>query len=351
MTRWNRFWFSASRRYSTGAFRFLFGLWFLCDGADFLAGISAVASRPRAFFEPCAGLRWAGGGFWLDQVDALVPAAWVLAVAVTLGAATRPSLLALAIVNWILRGVHNSWAYVGHASILPSLALFVLALAPGVKAWSLDGLLEALLARRRGEPGRLLDRLAGPPAAVWPAHLLVALLAIQYVAAGVAKVRDAGGDWFTGQTLMWYLEGNAGQKRLGDSTQFFSADRSTPREKLFRDPWGLDKVANSTLSTGAGRAVAKSRTICALLSWFTLLVELAFAAVFWLPRFWQYALFGSVLAFHAGIGVLMGIDFGGWAAILLVTLDWNAVLTRAGELFPGMGRAHETVVDRASAGG
>ncbi|MCC6738502.1 MAG: hypothetical protein IT452_05620 [Planctomycetia bacterium] len=338
MNAWNRFWFATTGRHSIGFFRVLLCAWLCADYLDFLPGLDSLLGRGGTFLAPSAGLRAALRlipGTDLRDVGEIGRAlAWVLAPLALFGVGTRFSLLLLAVVNFALRAWHSSWVYVGHASILPSLALFILAFAPGVRAWSVDALLEAWRDRRRGRP--LLEALAGPPAAVWPVHLLLACAAVLYASAGVAKLRWGGRDWITGRTLQWYLEGNAGQKRLGDSTQFFSARRDAPPEARFRDPWGLDKIANSTMSTPAGRAIATSLPLCAAASWGALLLELAFPLVFFLRRPAQYALLASAALFHAGIGALMGIDFGGWAVLYLVAVDWNALLTRPGAFLPGL---------------
>ncbi len=340
MNAWNGFWFATTRRYSVGFFRIVLCAWLFADFLDFLPGLDSLEGRGGAFMAPSLGLRWvlalAPGVALGDLMAACRAAAWVLAPLALLGIGTRFSLFLLALANFALRAWHSSWVYVGHASILPSIALFVLAVAPGVRAWSVDALLEAWRERRAGGKFLLRDRLAGPPAAVWPVHLILACAAVLYFSAGVAKLRWAGGDWLTGRSLQWYLQGNAGQRRLGDSTQFFSARPDAPAELRFRDPWGLDKIANSTLSTPAGRAVGRSRALCAALSWGALLLEIAFPLVFFVPRFAQYALLAAAALFHAGIGALMGIDFGGWAVLYLVAVDWNALIARAGDVLPGI---------------
>ncbi|MBI2920285.1 MAG: hypothetical protein HYY18_04290 [Planctomycetes bacterium] len=344
MTALSRFWFATSRRYSMGIFRIILGAWFLLDFAGFLPALDEIARRPAALMSPCAGLRWSG----LSQADpaALVallrPAAWVLAAAATLGAGTRFALLALALVNAILRSLHNSWGYVGHASILPAFTLFILAFSPGAADWSLDALLGWLAARLRGAARPLLDRLAGRPAAVWPVHLVLMLVAVVYFAAGCEKIREGGRSWLDGRTLQWYLEGRAHSKRLGDSTQFFSARRDTPTDRLFRDPWGLDKVCNSAPATATGKRVAGSRALCAVLSWATLFLECGFFLVFFLPRRLQYVLFLLLAAFHGGIGHMMRIDFGGYVVLYLCAVDWNAVVRALDSFLPGVGRARES---------
>ena len=340
MNRWNAFWFSTTNRHSTGAFRVILCAWFFADFLNFLPSLDSLVDRPEGIVVPSAGLHWIARLIPFtepgDSLATLRVFTWILAPLALLGVGTRFSLLALALVNFALRSWHSSWIYVSHSSILPSLTLFVLAFAPGVKAWSVDALLEAWRSRRRGEKFGWADRLAGRPAAVWPVHLILAAAVVIYVSAGVAKLRWAGGDWLNGRTLQWYLQGTAGKKRLGDSTQFFVAKREAPAEARFRDPWGIERIANSTMSTPAGRAVGSSRTLCAVLSWGSLAIELGFALLFFLPRAGQYALLAGAAGFHAGIGALMGIDFGGWAVLFLVAVDWNSLIRRAGEFLPGL---------------
>lgn len=335
MTAWKNFWFSTGPRHSTGVLRILLAGWILLDCVSFLPGLSAVAARPESLFFPAAGLRWFGIGWPGDWIPVLVPAAWVLAAAAFVGAGTRVSLLGLAAVNWILQGFASSWVYVGHASILPAVALVILAFSPGVRAWSLDALLEALARRRAGDPQGLFRRLAGAPIPAWPVRLILAVLALTYLAAGIAKIRDGRADWFSGRTLQWYLEGQAGQKRLGDSTQFFVARRSAPAEARFRDPWGLERIANSAGPSRLGKLVARSRAACAVASWLSAVLELAFVLVLFVPRAAQAALLVSMALFHGGIALLMGIDFSGYVVLYLAVLDWNAVLRAVPSWFAG----------------
>jgi hypothetical protein len=322
-----------------GAFRIVFCLWLMLDAMDFLGALPALHSRNEALLQPCAAFRQLGLSGEPDAsfAQAAPVAFWILAAASTLGAGTRFSLLALALLNLLLRGWQNSWVYVGHASIAPAFALFVLAFSPGVASWSVDALANWLWDRRLGRAGPLRTALAGPPAPVWPVHLLLAVLSVFYFASGVAKLRDGGASWATGRTLQLYLDGRFGDRRLGDSVQFFTADPSAPASARFRDPWALSQIANSASATPAGKRIAKSRSACAALAWATILMECGFWLIFVLPRRGQLALLLSFAAFHFSIEALMRINFASWTVLYLAAVDWGAAGRALDAAFPRLG--------------
>lgn len=334
--RWAEFWFSTSSRYSLGFFRVLFIGWLAVEYIEFVPTVPKLAFRPEEFFFPCAALRWIGlqewPGAWLPGLGS---AAWVLLATAGFGLATRFSLILLAVLNFLLRGFHNSWVYVGHASIIPALVLLTLAVSPGIRSWSFDAVIEWFRMRRTGQSRSFWEALTGGPVAVWPIHLTLALLALVYLASGLAKIGYAGSSWLSGRTLQFYLSGRSYEKRFHVPVQFFSADPEAPADVRFRDPWGLQRVMNLGRDLPFARRIGRSQAACAALAWATVIVECTFVLVFFLPRWGQYLLLASMTAFHIAIGQMMRIDFSGYMICYLVLIDWNALIGRMGEFLPG----------------
>lgn len=96
-----------------------------------------------------------------------------------------------AVLLWLLTYA-NSWGQILHTENLFCLFALVLATAPSADALSLD-------ARRRagrGEPSPAPDGRYG-----WAIRLMCTVVAVAYVLAGVAKIRNAGWAFVTGDTL------------------------------------------------------------------------------------------------------------------------------------------------------
>lgn len=85
----------------------------------------------------------------------------------------------------------NSWGMIFHTENVFVLHVIILALAPAADAWSLD-------ARRRPPPAPTSDH-------GWPILLMSAVTMSTYVLAGVAKLRNSGVDWITGDILRNYV--------------------------------------------------------------------------------------------------------------------------------------------------
>lgn len=190
----------------------------------------------------------------------------VAGVAATLGWRYRLSGPVFAVLLLGVLTYRNSWSHLFHADNLLTLHVLIVGLAPAADAWSVD-------ARARSLPESPSVRYG------WPLRLAALVTVLTYVVTGVAKLRYAGGDWLTGDTLLHQITfDNARKKVLGS--------QYSPLAAPLADHPGL----------------------IAPLSLATLVVELG-APVALLSRRWATAWTAAAWLFHVGIVALMAISF------------------------------------------
>lgn len=159
----------------------------------------------------------------------------------------------------------NAWGHLFHTDNLVVLHVFIVGLAPSAAAWSLD-------ARDNTEPSD--DVRFG-----FPLRLAAVVTVLTYVVTGIAKVRYAGGDWLSGDTLLHQIAfDNARKKVLGD-------DYSPLAAAFAGHPWLFRPMGALTLVVELGAPVAL------------------------LGRRWAAWWSGAAWAFHVGIVALMWIAF------------------------------------------
>lgn len=317
---WDRLWFAPTDRYQIGIFRVFLLAWFgyYYATSPFL-NMEYYASLPLEFLDLCFPARWLPlpVPYLASWIPPLRVAALTLVATSLVGLATRPSLIVLALLNLYLGGVRNSWGYTAHAAALPSLVLVVVACAPGVSTWSVDALIEAALARRRGAPVDLRRRLLGAPVPVWPARLILVLLAAVYFAAGVSKIRHGGWAWTDGRTLAFYLSGGS----LRGERQYFTVRPGTREEEKWRDGFGLEGFANVARPTRLGLDLAKRQTVTRAVAILTVLFETTFPlALLGRPFLSLYLVAG--LLFHLGVESTMRINFNAYLVCYLLFINW-----------------------------
>ena len=204
MKRISAWWFAPGSAERLAAVRIAVGLFGLAWVAGRIWETYGVAKLPATHFRPIGVVR---------LLDAPLPPAVVLAIAIAtsvalglfvLGAAYRvvAPLAALGVL-WTLT-YRNSWGMVFHTENLLVLHLLVLSVAPAADAFSID--------RWRG-------RKPGDHAGYgWVLKLLLAITAVTYVLAAIAKLRIAGMDWLEGEQLRNQIAvDNLRKALLGDS--------------------------------------------------------------------------------------------------------------------------------------
>lgn len=101
----------------------------------------------------------------------------------------------------------NSWSHLFHTDNLLVLHVLVVGLAPAADRWSVD-------AHRSG--GVAVDPVDTDVRYGWPLRLAALITVVTYVVTGLAKLRYAGMDWLSGDTLLHQVAfDNARKKVLG----------------------------------------------------------------------------------------------------------------------------------------
>jgi hypothetical protein len=229
--------------------------------------LSAVARLPASQFQPVGLAALAPAALPPAWVYAAVAAAALASVAYALGWRYRVTGPLFALLLLWVTSYRNSWGMIFHTDNLTVAHVALLACAPAADALSLD-------ARRRGAPAPPDGHRYG-----FPLRLLCLLTTITYVLAGVAKVRNAGPGWASGELLrVWIGIDNLRKMELGD---FYSPLGFA----LLRHPWVFPPLAA-----------------------FTLVVEFGAPAAL-VGRRWAAAWCAAAWLFHAGVLACMGILF------------------------------------------
>jgi uncharacterized membrane protein YphA (DoxX/SURF4 family) len=327
--RWNQLWFATTSRYHYGLFRILFvGGFFVLPALinvvwpghhqiSRVARLAALEGASEELAQPVLLLRLlplpVTPPWWLG------PLIIVLAVLATIGLATRVALVGLAAGYLYAGSILNSYGFIAHDTTLPMLVLLVLAFSPGIDDLSLDAYW-----RSRAGPRSSERRWTGfgRRVPVWPAHLILVLLALVYFASGYAKVRESGIDWGDGETLQSYAtDPQPAPYFLQDP----EADRST-----FRDGVGLESfLYSSGRPSWVLRAVAENDVVAGFMSTASLLWELTFPLVIVWRRLLPWYL-GTGLVFHGAVTLGFGLySFYSYPLCYLVFVDWTWVADHA----------------------
>lgn len=141
---------------------------------------------------------------------ALIVAAFVatlvFGIAALLGWRFRITGPAFALSMLVVTTYRNSWGMIFHSENLVVIHAMILAILPASDAWSLDA------RRRDAAPPTELS-----PAYGWGLRLMAVVTVIAYVIAGVAKLRNAGSVWLTGDVLLTHVAwDNLRKVELGD---------------------------------------------------------------------------------------------------------------------------------------
>jgi hypothetical protein len=268
MSRLSRWWFASAPAERLAAVRIFVGVFALAWVVGRLGELSAVARLGASHFHPVGVVR---------VLDAPLPPALAVGIAIATALllvafvcgwryrVTAP--LAAAGLLWTLT-YRNAWGMVFHTENLLVLHVIALACAPAADVWSLD---------RKHER---LSRTTPPAAGYgWALKLLLAITAVTYVLAGIAKLRIAGLDWLAGEQLR-------NQIAIDNLRKAVLGDMIAPLGTLF-----LDHPAGFTVFSIA-----------------TMILELVAPIVLLggrIGRLWALAAW----SFHAGVVLLMNIWF------------------------------------------
>jgi hypothetical protein len=219
--------------------------------------------------------RWAPVGplVWLDAP----PPVWAARAALLVLLATGPAFAAgwrwrvtgpvFAVLFLVMATYRNSWGHVLHTDHLLALHLLVLALAPASDVWSVD-------ARRAHRP-----RAPAASGYGWAIQVISVVTVVTYVLAGVAKLRNGGTAWLSGEVLRNHVSfDNLRKALLGDIWSPIGG-------AMAAHPWMFTPFALLTVvvEIGAPLALLGGR------------LRTAWAAAAW--------------AFHVGVVAVMAITF------------------------------------------
>jgi hypothetical protein len=131
----------------------------------------------------------------------------------------------------------NSWGQIFHTENLMVMHVFILALSPAADAFSLD-------AKRTGFAPADDARYA------WPTRLMCAVTVLTYFISGQTKLRNAGLDWVTTDSLRNYVAyDNLRKAELGDTHSILGAF-------MVRHEWLFPPFAAATLAIELGAPLA-----------------------------------------------------------------------------------------------
>ena len=227
--------------------------------------LGSYAGLPDAQFDP-VGVNSLLSGPLPETAVELLP--WLTALAglgFVLGwryAITGPAFALLLL--WVTT-YRNSWGQIFHTENLLVLHVLVLALSPAADALSFD-------ARGRSVPGD--DGRYG-----WPIRLMCLLTVMTYFVTGQTKLRNAGLDWVTSDSLRNYVAyDNLRKAELGDTHSLLGAE-------LVSHGWFFPPLAVFTLAVELGAPLAMlSRRVAGV----------------WIAAAWS---------FHLGVLAVMAIVF------------------------------------------
>jgi hypothetical protein len=322
VARWNRTWFATTSRYHYGVFRIVFvsafflvpsvisEVWAGAGQFSRVARLSALQDMPAELASPSLLLRILP--LPVSPPSWLGPAIVILALLAVVGIATRAALIGLALTYLYAGSILNSYGFIAHDTTLPMIVLLILAVAPGATSLSLTAYW-----RRRSMEGSWTGLGAKLP--VWPARLILVMLALVYFASGYAKVRETGIVWGDGQTLVSYATDP-------QPAPYFLQDPDADRP-TFRDGVGLESfLYTSGDPSWLLRAAAENDVLIAIMSAASLLWELTFPLVLFWRRLLPWYL-GLGVVFHAAVTLGFGLySFYTYPLCYLVFVDWQRVL-------------------------
>jgi hypothetical protein len=199
--------------------------------------IAAYGDFPDSQFDPVGVLRLLSGPLSATTVDVVVVATIVAGVAFTAGFRYRMSGPAFALLLLFVTTYRNSWGQVFHTENILVLHVLVLAFAPAADALSVDA---------RGGPARASARADYGT----PIFVMCLLTVLTYMVSGQTKLRGAGLDWLTSDTLRNYIAyDNLRKAELGDPYSALGA-------ALVGQGWLFKPLAVFTLAVELGAIFA-----------------------------------------------------------------------------------------------
>jgi Vitamin K-dependent gamma-carboxylase len=293
---WRSYWFAPVPLERLGIFRLLLCAYVTYDLLIESAWVTAYGWVDRIFYQPIGVIR----AFHLPRLDAqglavLRVVLIVLAVLALVGLASRVALLLLGSLYVYWWGLFLSFNHIQHQKVAVALALFVLALAPSGRTYSVD----AVLRRRRAwsVPAEQDEELAG-----WAVQMLGVLLCCLYGFAAYAKLKVTGIDWWLSGELEAVIGGYGSP---------------LARQLALEHLWVVHALALFVLAFEASAPVLLFRT--RFRSWYVC----------------------CAASFHLGCLLFLGINFIGWIVVCTALLKLERIPAALRRLAGSLRRAED----------
>ena len=193
---WNAFWFAPAVPWPLGVCRAgFFGSFYVL----FLARIDLrwYALFPPEFYQPRSFFDWLSLPMPNWEVLAWLVTAFELSVILaSLGLLTRLATFVAFVLGLYLLGLQFNYGYLHWAHAIVPIVMGILALSPCGDALSLDALLRRVIRGKAADTGGQYR---------WPIRLVWLVFVTVFLAAGLAKLRQAGLEWVLSDTLRNYF--------------------------------------------------------------------------------------------------------------------------------------------------
>jgi predicted DCC family thiol-disulfide oxidoreductase YuxK len=282
-SRWLHFWFEPVRPTDLGIARALFfgGILLLYAGEDFSAwgGVSEAFWLPLPVFETF-GLKPLAPAV-LDSLQIVWRGALLFSA---IGFCSRVAMGVAAVLGFYLLGLPHNYGHVYHFDALLVIASAVLACSRAGDGWSIDALVSS----------RDRDELPASGEYTWPIRMVWVAMALVFLAAGVAKLRNGGLEWVTSDNMSILLMRATYHVSDADPISDFGL-------WIAERPWLSRTVAGLSLGVELG---------------FVLSLVSHRARVLMVP---------AAFLMLVGIRVLMGPTFGGFLVANVFWIPWRAL--------------------------
>lgn len=193
---WNAFWFASTAPWPLGLCRAGF---FGCFYVLYLAGTDLrwYALFPPEFYQPRSFFAWLSlpAPSW-EVMGWLVTGFEISVILAALGLLTRLSTLTAFVLGLYVVGLQFNYGYLHWAHAIVPIVMGILALAPCGDDLSLDALIRRIITGKTANTGGQYR---------WPTQLVRLVFVTVFLAAGLAKLRQAGLEWVLSDTLRNYF--------------------------------------------------------------------------------------------------------------------------------------------------
>lgn len=257
----------AALRVLVGAFATVF----LVVRLPYLFDLAALSANR---YDPVGALWWLSSPPPRSLVHIVVPATIALGAAFTLGWRHRVTGPAFGVAFLFVTCFDNSWSHAAHTENLVLLHVLALSFTRAADVWSLD---EQAGRAARWDASTVAPDEVSPYG--WPVRLMSLVTVATYVLAGIAKMRNGGLEWITGDVLRNHIANDNLRKLvLGDTYSVIGAE-------MVAHAWLFAPIAIGTMVVELGAPLAllrgRVRTVMVAAMWlFHVAIVVVMAIVF-----------------------------------------------------------------------